>query len=60
MFFDAPHCILLTAPTTHLVATSLISTSGVFRYDKGQKNSVVHVEASAEGEDDGIGKRTEV
>ena len=58
--FDAPHRILLLAPPTNLVAKSLISTSGVFRYDKGQKDSGVHVEASAGGEDDGIGMRTQV
>ena len=60
MFFDASNCILLSAPPTHLVAISLTSTSGVFRYGKGHKNSSVHVEASAWGEDDGKGMRTEV
>ena len=60
MFFDAAHCILLSAPPTHLAAISLTSTAGVLRYAKGQKNSGGHVEASAGGGDDGIGMRTEV
>ena len=57
MFCDAPHCILLSAPPTHLVAISLTTTAGVSRYAMGQKNSGGHVEASAGGGDDGIGMR---
>ena len=60
MFFFVPHCILLSAPPTRMVSISLTSTSGVFRYGKGQKNAGGHVEASAGEEDDGIGMRTEV
>ena len=40
-----------------MVSISLTSTSGVFRYGKGQKNAGGHVEASAGEEDDGIGMK---